>query len=59
MKKMKFKELDMMNRQNDSFHERLDCDYVRGYYWIIIRKYETKYRKWNKFGTQDSETQYF
>lgn len=43
-----------------SFHERLDCDiYFRGYYWIIIRKYETKYRKWNKFGTQDSETQYF
>ena len=30
-----------------------------GYYWMIIRKYETKYRKGNKFGTQDSETQYF
>lgn len=57
---MKFKELDMMSRQNDFFHECLDCDmYVEAYYWMIIRKYETKYLKWNKFGTQDSETQYF
>ena len=33
------------------FHERPYCDmYVEGYYWMIIRKYETKYRKWNKFG---------
>ena len=27
-----------------------------GYYWMIIRKYETKYRRRNKFGIQVSET---